>query len=137
MIPALIAVFIGVWFKSTEAPRPTPAPAATTRSAPAPVETAKPAPASPLDALEADERAAVEATLALIDRGGPFPHRQDGAVFSNRERRLPARARGFYREYTVETPGASTRGARRIVRGANGETYYSRDHYETFIRIDQ
>ncbi|MBN8727217.1 MAG: ribonuclease [Xanthomonadales bacterium] len=54
-------------------------------------------------------------TLELIARGGPFPYRQDGAVFQNRERRLPQAPRGTYREYTVPTPGARDRGARRIV----------------------
>jgi guanyl-specific ribonuclease Sa len=141
IIPALIAVYISVWHKRAEPQMPRLTPAVVTSVAAtsvetASVETAKPA-ASPLDALEASERVEVEKTLARIDGGGPFPHRQDGAVFSNRERRLPAQARGFYREYTVETPGASTRGARRIVRGTNGETYYSRDHYESFIRIDE
>ena len=74
-------------------------------------------------------------TLALIKRGGPFPHRQDGRTFGNRERLLPARERAYYREYTVQTPGARDRGARRIVAGAGGEYYYSADHYASFRRI--
>jgi len=82
-------------------------------------------------------------TLALIKRGGPFRYRQDGSVFGNREKRLPARERGYYREYTVPTPGAKDRGARRIVAGAgaggdvrvSGEYYYSDDHYNSFGRI--
>lgn len=82
-----------------------------------------------------DERAAVAKTLALIERGGPFLHRQDGSVFSNRERVLPDKPQGFYREYTVETPGADTRGARRIVQGSDGETYYTNDHYRSFRRL--
>lgn len=73
-------------------------------------------------------------TLALIRRGGPFPYQRDGVVFGNRERRLPLRSRGFYREYTVPTPGARDRGARRIVAGG-GEYYYSDDHYKSFRRI--
>lgn len=75
------------------------------------------------------------ATLALIKAGGPFPHQQDGRVFSNREKLLPLRKRGYYREYTVRTPGLRHRGARRIVAGANGELYYTADHYQSFKRI--
>lgn len=74
-------------------------------------------------------------TLALIERGGPFPYRRDGAVFGNRERRLPAREQGYYREYTVPTPGAKDRGARRIVAGRGSEYYYTDDHYDSFRRI--
>ena len=84
-----------------------------------------------------------QATLALIHAGGPFPYGKDGSVFGNREKILPARARGYYREYTVPTPGARDRGARRIVAGAgsagdvrsSGEYYYSDDHYNSFRRI--
>lgn len=77
------------------------------------------------------------ATLRLIARGGPFPYRQDGAVFGNRERLLPAQPRGWYREYTVDTPGSDDRGARRIVSGGDPpvELYYSADHYRSFRRI--
>jgi ribonuclease T1 len=82
-------------------------------------------------------------TLALIKRGGPFPYRKDGTTFQNREKRLPVRHRGYYREYTVRTPGSRDRGARRIVAGSgaggdpttSGEYYYTADHYETFRRI--
>ena len=73
-------------------------------------------------------------TLALVKGGGPFPFRQDGAVFGNFEKRLPARPRGYYHEYTVPTPGARNRGARRIVAGG-GEYYYTDDHYRSFRRI--
>ncbi|WP_132987180.1 ribonuclease domain-containing protein [Luteimonas terricola] len=78
--------------------------------------------------------AEAHATLALIDRGGPFPHRQDGSVFQNRERLLPDRPRGHYREYTVDTPGLDHRGARRIVTGGDppAEWYYTADHYRSF-----
>ena len=75
------------------------------------------------------------ATLALIKAGGPFPYPQDGRVFSNRERLLPLERRGYYREYTVRTPGVRGRGARRIVAGAGGEHYYTADHYRSFKRI--
>jgi ribonuclease T1 len=74
-------------------------------------------------------------TLEQVKRNGPFPHAQDGRTFGNREKRLPARAHGYYREYTVRTPGASDRGARRIVAGNGGEFYYSEDHYRSFRRI--
>jgi ribonuclease T1 len=72
----------------------------------------------------------------LIEAGGPFPYAQDGVVFNNAERRLPDEPRGYYREYTVPTPGSADRGARRIITGKNGEYYYTPDHYETFRRVD-
>ncbi|MEO6024577.1 MAG: ribonuclease domain-containing protein [Burkholderiales bacterium] len=75
------------------------------------------------------------ATLALIHAGGPFPYTKDGVTFGNRERRLPGRKGGYYQEYTVKTPGAHNRGARRIIAGGHGEFYYSDDHYESFRRI--
>ncbi|MDD5248814.1 MAG: ribonuclease domain-containing protein [Rhodocyclaceae bacterium] len=74
-------------------------------------------------------------TLRLIESGGPFPYRRDGVVFGNRERRLPMAPRGYYHEYTVPTPGAGDRGARRIIAGAAHERYYTDDHYRTFRRI--
>lgn len=74
-------------------------------------------------------------TLRLIEQGGPFPYSRDGVVFGNYERRLPQRQRGYYREYTVKTPGARNRGARRIIAGSVGERYYTEDHYRTFRRI--
>jgi len=76
--------------------------------------------------------------LRLIEQGGPFPYpRKDGSIFGNFERRLPLQARGYYREYTVPTPGRRDRGARRIVAGqiARGEYYYTDDHYRSFRRI--
>jgi ribonuclease T1 len=73
--------------------------------------------------------------IALIRSNGPFPYQRDGAVFGNREGQLPKRERGYYREYTVRTPGAKDRGARRIVAGRGGELYYSDDHYRSFTRI--
>jgi ribonuclease T1 len=74
-------------------------------------------------------------TLALIRQGGPFPYAKDGTEFHNREGRLPPKPSGYYREYTVPTPGARDRGARRIVMGAQGEAYYTGDHYRSFMRI--
>ena len=74
-------------------------------------------------------------TLQLINGGGPFPFAKDGAVFANRERVLLAKPHGYYHEYTVITPGARDRGARRIIAGKNGEYYYTDDHYRSFKRI--
>jgi ribonuclease T1 len=79
-------------------------------------------------------------TYALILAGGPFPYEKDGTVFGNRERLLPAQKRGFYREYTVKTPYARTRGAKRIVCGGREPVkpevcYYTEDHYASFKRI--
>ncbi len=81
-----------------------------------------------------------QATHRLILAGGPFPHRQDGIVFGNRERLLPRKARGYYHEYTVRTPGERTRGARRMVCGGDPPTspdvcYYTDDHYNSFKRL--
>ena len=72
----------------------------------------------------------------LIQDGGPFPYRQDGTVFGNREGRLPKRQSGFYREYTVSTPGEADRGARRLVTGGTVELYYTGDHYVSFVVVD-
>ena len=81
-----------------------------------------------------------QSTERLIRAGGPFPHDKDGVVFGNRERILPKSPRGFYREYTVITPGSRNRGARRIVCGGSvavnpDACYYSDDHYASFRRI--
>jgi len=79
-------------------------------------------------------------TDQLIHSGGPFPYAKDGVVFGNREKRLPREPRGYYREYTVPTPGARDRGARRIICGGNVPTepdacFYTEDHYSSFHRI--
>ena len=76
-------------------------------------------------------------TLELIKKGGPFKYEKDGIVFGNFEKRLPAKKRGYYREYTVPTPKAKNRGARRIVAGVPGEYYYTDDHYNSFKRIKE
>ena len=77
--------------------------------------------------------------LLLIRAGGPFPYERDGVTFGNRERQLPAQRRGYYHEYTVTTPGAKNRGARRIICGGSRRTpdvcYYTDDHYASFRRI--
>jgi ribonuclease T1 len=74
-------------------------------------------------------------TIVLIKKGGPFSYQRDGVTFGNRERLLPLRERGWYREYTVRTPGEKSRGARRIVAGRDGTLYYSDDHYRSFKKI--
>lgn len=78
-------------------------------------------------------------TYGLIRSGGPFPYEKDGSVFGNRERLLPAAKRGYYREYTVATPGSRDRGARRIVCGGPARVphacYYTADHYASFRQI--
>lgn len=88
-----------------------------------------------VDALPKEARQ----TLLLIKGGGPFPYAKDGAIFGNYEKILPKRQRGYYREFTVETPGRHNRGARRIISGGepatSGEYYYTEDHYSSFRRI--
>ena len=74
-------------------------------------------------------------TLARIRKGGPFPYAKDASVFGNREALLPKRKRGYYREYTVRTPGERAGGARRMVSGRAGDFWYTDDHYATFRRI--
>ena len=74
-------------------------------------------------------------TLAVIEAGGPFPYHQDDGVFQNREGLLPDEPVGYYREYTVDTPGSPDRGARRIVAGSAGERFYTDDHYASFREI--
>jgi ribonuclease T1 len=94
----------------------------------------------PLDVIAASDLP-VEArqTLVLIKQGGPFPYPRDGVVFKNYEGVLPKRERGYYREYTVKTPGVRHRGARRIISGGTPqpgqEYFYTDDHYVSFKRI--
>ena len=89
----------------------------------------------PADQLPVEARE----TIALIKQGGPFPYKKDGYIFNNYENHLPRKRRGYYREYTVKTPGVRTRGARRIVSGGSptmkAEFYYTDDHYKTFRRV--
>jgi ribonuclease T1 len=85
-----------------------------------------------------DLPAEAQRTLLLIEQGGPFPYPRDGVVFGNRERALPQRPRGWYREFTVPTPGERHRGARRIVAGGpppGADYYYTDDHYASFRYI--
>jgi ribonuclease T1 len=75
-------------------------------------------------------------TVTLIRRGGPFPYPEDGIVYDNRNKRLPREPVGYYHEYTVQTPGDTDRGERRIVTSRNGTFYWTADHYATFRRIN-
>jgi len=118
---AIAAILLGLLFA---------APAALARS-----ET--PAEAALAEIAAAELPGEARQTISLIRKGGPFHFLRDGVVFGNFEKRLPARARGYYREYTVRTPGARDRGARRIVAGKGGELYYTDDHYNSFRRITE
>ena len=106
--------------------------------APTPTANAPPTPtrASNLPTIAVDDlpREALD-TIRLIEQGGPYPFDRDGITFQNRERLLPLHPQGYYREYTVITPGERTRGARRIVAGNGGEMYYTDDHYDSFREI--
>ena len=95
-----------------------------------------PAPAAAVEVVAATQLPPEAArTIALIHQNGPFPYAKDGSVFGNREGLLPKQKRGYYREYTVKTPGSRTRGARRIIKGGGGELFYTDDHYNSFKRI--
>ncbi|WP_433148390.1 ribonuclease domain-containing protein [Actinomadura nitritigenes] len=117
-----------------------PAAHAATATAPA-AYAAAPAPsaAAVSTVCESSLPSQADDTIALIDKGGPFPYPQDGTVFQNREGLLPQEPQGYYHEYTVKTPGSSTRGARRIITsddlGHDG-MYWTPDHYSTFYDID-
>ena len=110
---------------ATKPPKPTPSPTSKARAGPPGI------PPITLDALPPE---ALD-TLVLIENDGPFPFERDGITFQNRERLLPSKPRGYYREYTVITPGENDRGARRIIAGEEGELYYTDDHYESFFWI--
>ena len=146
-------LLIGLWAWSQRGERaPTPATPATPASAPSTIATPTSTPTgvpgrSVPDRSGHDEVPPI-ASIALppeaadvlrrIAAGGPFEHRQDGGTFQNRERRLPRQPRGYYREYTVDTPGENDRGARRIVTGGDppSEYYYTDDHYRSFTRFE-
>jgi len=90
---------------------------------------------TPAEVAIADLPREARETISLIRKGGPYPHARDGVVFGNREGLLPKHPRGYYREFTVRTPGERSRGARRIVSGKRGEFFYSSDHYNSFRRV--
>ena len=144
----ILAVGLGMVLSGTQENPPGPATSASPTAGGAtavesgPARTA-PVPAAP-DVENTSGLAAVAAsslppeareTLALIARGGPYPYSRDGVVFSNFERLLPRKPGGYYKEFTVRTPGESDRGARRIIAGEAGEKYYTPDHYESFLFI--
>ena len=121
----VLIVLAAVWWQGhTHAP---------TSHVPPPTAGAIARDAAPANALPGE----VYNTLKHIAGGGPFTHQQDGGVFGNYERVLPPAARGYYHEYTVETPGAHNRGARRIITGGTPPVvyYYTDDHYRSFRRI--
>jgi ribonuclease T1 len=102
----------------------------------APESSAPESQASSAATFSAEEDAQIAAVLAAIESGEPLPYEEDGGTFQNREGLLPSQPLGYYAEYTVETPGSPDRGARRLVIGDGGETYYTDDHYASFTRIE-
>jgi ribonuclease T1 len=140
LVVALVAAGVVWWTQgdttTTTAPAPDPGAVASSRTPGSPGTTASTDPASGLVWVElADLPPEAADTVRLIDRGGPFPEDEDGSTFGNFEGLLPDRERGYYREYTVLTPGSPDRGARRIVAGDGGELYWTSDHYASFERI--
>jgi ribonuclease T1 len=133
LLAALAAAALG-WWLVTATSESAPATTAAATVAAGAAATTDPASGLPWIA-PAELPAEGRETLALIAAGGPFPYARDGVTFQNREGILPDEVRGYYREYTVPTPGSDDRGARRIVAGAGGEQYYSDDHYSSFRRI--
>ncbi len=132
---ALLALLVGYLYAHRHHPVFVPSPIAGTAQSPLPAPDE--APASDESQLPSYLPPAAVRTLAMIADGGPFPHRQDGEVFGNYEHLLPAEPRGYYHEYTVDTPGAHDRGARRIITGGNPPVvyYYTDDHYRSFRKF--
>ena len=131
---ALLVFAVVLWQRHTTAPAGTAGPAAATPTS----QGTTPANPGAATALPGFLPAEARATLDAIARGGPFEHSQDGVVFGNYEGLLPQQPRGYYYEYTVETPGAQTRGARRIITGGTPPVvwYYTDDHYHSFRRFE-
>jgi ribonuclease T1 len=125
LIVLLTILVVGYAIKAATNDSPPPAAKPTT-------STSKTSSLIPLSSLPKE----AQQTVASIQRGGPYPYRQDGVVYGNLERQLPAKPRGYYHEYTVQTPGSGDRGARRIVTGQDGQFYYTRDHYASFTLLD-
>ncbi len=137
VVPLLAAGLVAPTVSAVAAPVPVPgvAVAVSATTATAPATTA----AAIRLICESKLPSQAHDTIALIEKGGPFPYPKDGTVFQNREGILPQKPRGHYHEYTVKTPGSSTRGARRIVTaGHEGDDgmYYTADHYRSFSHID-
>jgi len=125
LIALVLALSVGYGIRAARSEGPTPGRTSTT---------AYQGPAvAPLSSLP---RQAAQ-TVELIMNGGPYPYpRNDGAVFHNNERLLPREPDGYYREYTVLTPGSAQRGGRRIITGQDGAIYYTPDHYDSFVKVD-
>lgn len=143
---ALLIAAVAGWLSHGQQPaaQPQHQPQQTHQTAQTARPVAAPAAEKPPERYEAIDGAAITSpdevrgiwdTLRRIARGPPFPYRQDGVSFSNREGRLPKRERGWWHEYTVETPGSPDRGARRLVIGKDGEAWYTNDHYRSFVRL--
>jgi ribonuclease T1 len=133
LLAAIVLIGLWLWTKRSDngdlhPPVATPA-GQVAAPAPAPATTAQYPDFLPREAHD---------VLARIAQGGPYAYRQDGSVFQNREKRLPAQPRGYYHEYTVETPGSDDRGARRIITGGDPpvEYWYTQDHYRSFRRFE-
>jgi guanyl-specific ribonuclease Sa len=137
-ILVLLAIAMFVWSQqraTTPVPAalpPTPSTGDGSPTSPPPANA--PGASSNSDALPPE----VASTLSLIQHSGPFPYRQDGVVFQNREHLLPEETNGYYHEYTVPTPGAGDRGARRIITGGDPPIvyYYTDDHYRSFRTLE-
>lgn len=142
---ALAVLLLAFWLASQWLPSDDVRTLPSTDRPPVPVtlpQARAPAPSTPAQRPAAANAALLPAealaTLRRIHAGGPHPYRQDGTMFQNRERLLPREPRGWYREYTVDTPGLSHRGARRIVTGGDPPRayWYTDDHYRSFTRFD-
>ncbi|MFV0451000.1 MAG: ribonuclease domain-containing protein [Propioniciclava sp.] len=134
LITLLVVLVALAWSALRPAELPPAAVVPTPTSAPSRQATIDPV--SGLAWIDLDDLPAQAAdTLILIAEGPPYPYRADGETFGNREGLLPEESHGYYREFTVETPGSPDRGARRIVVGADGEYYWTDDHYASFRRI--
>ena len=140
LVAAVLLTLTGCGGPPSKGSNPAPGSAVASTSAPAASGTAKASAAKP-SGMTAVAEAALPAeardVIRRIEDGAAFQYRQDGVTFDNREGRLPAEPRGYYREYTVATPGAADRGARRLILGRNGELYYTPDHYRTFQRVQR
>ena len=134
LMVALVLLAMLAWQQWPRTPAPMPQPPSPVPQAPGPSPTPSSQARSVWPGFLPPEAIA---TLQHIEAGGPFAHRQDGGIFQNREQRLPPRPRGYYREYTVETPGSRDRGARRLISGGQPpvEYFYSDDHYRSFRRF--
>ena len=129
VVAIVIALAVSFWPKTVTQPQVT-APVAHPGTSMGPART-RPDPTGTLPGFLPRE---ARDLIATIQHGGPFRHRQDGRVFGNRESLLPRKQPGYYREYTVDTPGVDHRGARRIVTGGDPPRfwYYTDDHYDSF-----